>query len=215
MMLNSNLKLAVFTVISTLSLASCQSFGPATTQIERDGIDIISTNSDQKLSYIKTRGNQEMFCAPREGDIADTYSSGASLGLSVTGKSETVSDSSGKGAISLGGRNPEVLLARELLFRACELASNTNADGPQTVQIYSLFLDKMIEMSRSISGTGTSPQSSSPIPIPNQTITPIMKPNDQNQGNTKDQGNQNSNNTGSDNGKVCDPTVNFNCPLKP
>ncbi len=215
MMLNSNLKLAVFSVISTLSLASCQSFGPATTQIKRDGIDIISTNSDQKLSYIKTRGNNEIFCAPREGDIADTYSSGASLGLSVTGKSESVSDSSGKGAISLGGRNPEVLLARELLFRACELASNTNADGPQAVQIYSLFLDKMIEMSQSISGTGTSPQSSSPQPISNQIITPIMKPNDQNQSKDKDQNKQSSNNTDNNSSKDCDPTIDFNCPIKP
>ena len=44
-------------------------------------------------------------------------------------------------SIALGGRNPAVLITRELLYRACELSMNLNADSAGTLAIYREFLD--------------------------------------------------------------------------
>ncbi len=203
-------------------IAGCQTFGQTTNQIDRDGIDIIYSTSDAKLTYIKKKGNPEILCAPREGDIADTYSSGGGIGFSVAGNNDTVTDDDAKGALALGGRNPEVLLARELMFRACELASNTNADNKTSMAIYSFFLNKLVELSKSTSGTGTS-SSYSGITNPasnilvnsSQSVTNDSTSNNNN-ANQNNGGNNNTGNAPGNGGNQdnCDPKTDWNCPIK-
>lgn len=41
--------------------------------------------------------------------------------------------------LSLGGRTENVLIVRELMYRACELVMNLNADAKTSIEIYENF----------------------------------------------------------------------------
>lgn len=68
---------------------------------------------------------------------------------------EGLSHSSIHDAVSLGGRSADVLLARELLYRACELAANINADRELTLKIYDQFLAVLQSISQYQTEGGT------------------------------------------------------------
>jgi hypothetical protein len=45
-------------------------------------------------------------------------------------------------AAVLGGRSPSVLIARDYIYRACELSANLNLSKEETLQVYQMFLEK-------------------------------------------------------------------------
>lgn len=130
--------------------------------IERDGVTSISTSAELQTAYVKNRMHSERFCAGPGTDAVSTAVSGLSLGVTGAGTGEEVGESSKRGAMALGGRNPEVLLARELLYRACELSMNLNADQALTMQIYERFLQAITTMASSQTGMGTTSLSVDP-----------------------------------------------------
>lgn len=145
----------------TLFLSGCSGgglldSGPTAQVFDRQGIDVISEPSDRRATFFKDAGSTERFCRAPGPDFAVTASEGISLGLSLpVGGGKSVGQDEGKGALSLGGRNPEVLLAREMLFRACELSLNINADGKTSREIYERFLQSIEKISATQTGAGT------------------------------------------------------------
>jgi hypothetical protein len=94
-------------------------------------------------------------CRSPSPDFAVTASEGVSIvGLPLAGGRGIGQDAS-EGALALGGRNPEVLVAREFMYRACELALNINADAKTTRDIYTKFLQAIKDIAQSQTGTGT------------------------------------------------------------
>lgn len=145
----------LFSMITMLS--ACASISPVKPMEENDGsITTISYTSDLQTTIIKDHGDPERYCAARQSDVADTHSVGGGLSISnPVGGSEGLTENSSQGALSLGGRNPAVLIVREMLYRACELSLNVNADTEQTLEIYKLFIEKTKEITAVQTGSGS------------------------------------------------------------
>ena len=90
---------------------------------------LLSLDSTRQLTYLKERGSTERFCRGPGADAVTTASQAVSAQVPLTGSSVGLGEESTNGAADLGAWNPAVLIARELMCRACELASNINADA--------------------------------------------------------------------------------------
>lgn len=145
-------------VVATLLLASCVS-GPSASRssegklYDRQGVDVILSPADTQSVYFKDLGSQERYCRSPEPDTASTFSEGVSVG-SPLGGGRGVGEDAARGALSLGGRNPASLISRELMYRACELSLNLNADTALTLQIYERFLRSLEKITKYQTGTG-------------------------------------------------------------
>ncbi len=171
--------------IATVILSGCATKDATPSLVERNGIDVISNTSDTQMTFIKQHGNLERYCAARESDVADTSSSGVSFGAGTIGDTANISDGSSQGALSLGGRDPAVLIVRELMYRACELTMNLNTNKDDTINIYMKFMSIMKDIATSQQGNGVNPLKENATPIVN--IKTVNKPQDkQNKTNTSD-----------------------------
>ena len=152
----------------------------AETLIDRAGVDIVASDSTRQLTYIKERSSTERFCRGPGADSVTTGSQGVSAQIPLRGNSVGLGEESTSGAVDLGGRNPAVLITRELMYRACELASNTNADGATERQIYMQFLQAVTAISKVQIGAGIAALASEPAaptllpPPPPPPPTPSM-----------------------------------------
>lgn len=171
-------------VLAASALSGCANSSPGSrrseTVIDRAGVDIIASDSTRQLTYLKERGSTERFCRGPGADAVTTTSQAVSAQVPLTGSSVGLGEESTKGAVDLGGRNPAVLIARELMYRACELASNTNADAATERQIYLQFLQAIAIISKVQIGTGIAALSFEPVapvlPPPAPVPSPISTP---------------------------------------
>lgn len=135
-------------------------------QITVSGINIVSNHPDIINTYVQPIDNQTVICLEPDPDFTSTFNGSFSLGANVGTNSSTIGDSKGQSAVTAGGLSPMVLIARELLYRACELSMNTNATAEQQIAIYQTFLKTIETISTSNLGTGTQATQ------PNQTNSP-------------------------------------------
>lgn len=112
--------------------------GGLTTGGQKIGLEALSVPEGQRIMLIKSPDDVERVCAPRESDEGHSVSQG--LNLSVPGSGLKIGENVGDQAVPLGKPSTAVQLARELLFRACELSLNLNADHQETRDIYERFL---------------------------------------------------------------------------
>jgi hypothetical protein len=151
------------------------------TLIDREGIDIIAADASRRLAFIKDRDTAERLCLAPGPDFSRTAGSGVNLGLPTTaGGTVGVGQSQSRGALDLGGRGPALLIARELLYRACELARNINADPATEREIYSQFLNAIVEIAKVQQGAGTAalgeePNLAAPVAATPNTLIPDKK----------------------------------------
>ena len=81
---------------------------------------------------------------------------GLSVGLGgIGGGPEKVGDTHESAETGLGGRDPAVLIAREILYRACETAMNNELTPEQAIDLYKTALTAIQEVAASQTGTGT------------------------------------------------------------
>jgi hypothetical protein len=136
-------------MLGLVLLGGCTGFGHHAEKLSAEnGLSIIHTPSDVQTSYLKTARTFARSCTETDVDFSKTRSSGSTLGLGIAGTSESVGHESSQGALSLGGRDPAVLITRELMFRACELTSNINADQRLALKIYAGTLDAVIRIAK-------------------------------------------------------------------
>lgn len=109
---------------------------PTTTNIS--GVNLFTKEDTLRTTYFK---DSQRFCLEPMLDATGTESEGVNLGLQQLGQSESIGESDSRGAVTLGGVSPEVLLASELMYRACELSMNLNADIKLSLEIYFRFLE--------------------------------------------------------------------------
>jgi hypothetical protein len=145
--------LVILSITMIFSACASKSVKPFVT--ERDGVNAVSSTSDTQMTFIKKHGDADRYCAARPSDVADTSSSGVKLAGSALAESSDIGEGSSRGALSLGGRDPAVLITREIMYRACELSMNLNTDTKQTVEIYKTFLEFIKDITKKQTGTGT------------------------------------------------------------
>ena len=147
-----SLKLGVLTISFLLSgCGMFSSFANKTTLVDRQGIDVVMDHNTG-VGFIITDGSvKERICKTPDPDIlaAETKAEGLSLaGLLPTAASgnDSLTESQGFLATTLGGRNPSVLITRDILYRMCEMTSNLQMNSGDTVKAYLSALDKITEI---------------------------------------------------------------------
>jgi len=184
----NSIRLGLMAMLSPL-LMSCASM-PASTgtmntrYFDRAGIDVVLAPGDVQTNYFKDTGSRERYCRSPQSDVASTFNEGFSLGLGLPlGTQKSIGEDVSRGAMSLGGRNPGVLIARELLYRACELSLNLNADTALSLRIYERFLQSLEAVVKTQVGTGASPIASAgmdpriaPLTVPTPPTSPDVPP---------------------------------------
>ncbi len=121
---------------------------------ERPGIDVVLIPASYGGTYFTSKISGERHCKAPDPDV--TVQSNAGLSLSdIAGDSIGFKD--GEAAMSLGGRNPTLLITRELMYRACELTSNIYSDQEMTIAIYDRFLSAITEISKLNTKNGAPP----------------------------------------------------------
>lgn len=134
------------------------------------GMTIYSTTSEMQSSFLKFRNSGEHFCDSRMSDVADTASASIGLGASVVGKSESVNEGASRGAVSLGGRSPAVLITREVMYRTCEMVMNLNLDKKEALALYIQTLNLVKSVAQSDTAVGAASMVGS-APVENTNIS--------------------------------------------
>lgn len=119
------------------------------------GLTIYSSTSDRQSAFLKSRESEEHFCDSRLSDVADTESKSIGFGFSGVGNSESINDGASRGAVSLGGRSPAVLITREVMYRTCEMVMNLDLTKEEAVELYVHTLDLVKSVAQSDTSTGT------------------------------------------------------------
>ncbi len=158
-------------LISTSGCLSLPQERVKDTLFDRGGIDAILATSDRQPLIIKDPASLERLCLGPGPDYSITASRGVDVdmtaGLPIGPKGDQhVGGGVSRGALSLGGRNPGVLIARELLYRACELSMNVNADSATTISIFTRVLESIEKIALSETGTGSASVASTPLQPP-------------------------------------------------
>ncbi|HBL16790.1 MAG TPA: hypothetical protein DD417_08585 [Elusimicrobia bacterium] len=136
----------------------------------QDGkLDIYVTENDQKLLFVKDAitGENHRTCLTPPHDSVSGATGGIGLSVGVPGVpalKEGMTVERGKGELSLGGRSPAALISRELMYRACELSLNLNADKDTTLRIYERFLQALEKVAAAQTEQGDSPLSMAEAP---------------------------------------------------
>ena len=175
-------------IVAGALLSSCVSFQPNTSKhavVNRNGLDIVIEDGSKKATVIKDLGSTERYCRTPNPDFAAVK--GGSFAL-PTGIGTSVGASESSAIDSLGGRSPAVLITRELMYRACELSLNLNADADLTRAIYTQFLsiinvalenqkdDGVASSEVSISAEKSATGGSNPSALSPNALRPIMPP---------------------------------------
>jgi hypothetical protein len=167
-------------VMVLLGTSGCGSLlnGKYTGQLfDRAGIDVVLSPSDYQEIIIKDAGSKERSCLAPGPDVSVSGSAGLNLGIGApAAPKETIGADVSRGALGLGGRNPEVLIARELMFRACELSLNLNADEATTLRIYTRFIEAIEKISQYQTAAGTESVAATPASSAFQPPAPALLP---------------------------------------
>ena len=127
------------------SISSCAGLAPASEVeaiVERDGVDVQLIPAAYREVYFSPATSNERHCRAPDPDFTVQAGENITLGATLpSGDADSVGLGSTQTATTLGGRTSSVLITRELMYRACELSSNINADSEGTLAIYKSFID--------------------------------------------------------------------------
>jgi len=138
----------------SLFLSGCgmlSSHANKTTLVDRQGIDVVMDHNTGVGFIITDPSVKERICKTPNPDVlaGETKSEGMSIaGLMPSASSGTnsLTESQGFSATTLGGRTPSVLITRDILYRICEMTSNLQLNSEDTVKAYLSALDRITEI---------------------------------------------------------------------
>lgn len=156
------LRLSLLCIIFLFTACS-SSTNPVPNITEHGGLSTFTVTEDTETSLIKSPQSLQRFCAARESDAISAPQTGVSLGFGLGGAKESLGTTSGSGAMSLGGRDPLVLITREVMYRVCELSLNHNLSKEETLELYKHFLDKLIMIAPLTKANGSASQGITPV----------------------------------------------------
>jgi len=154
----------------SILLSSCSMFSSSsnkTTLVDRQGIDVVMDHNTGVGFIITDPSVKERICKTPNPDVlaGETKSDGMSLaGLigSASSGNNSLTESQGFSATTLGGRTPSVLITRDILYRICEMTSNLHMNSEDTAKAYFSALDKITQI---IKAQGIADKSTPTAPI--------------------------------------------------
>lgn len=121
-----------------------------------DSSSVVYANAEHRMMMISNPADHKRFCAEPPPDASISVTDSESEKASVLGKEENIGDTTSAMASSLGGRNSTVLLARDILYRVCELSSNTKASYEQSKDLFLKALKTIEVLGGASQATGPS-----------------------------------------------------------
>ncbi len=135
-MLNKRLVLGLCAGLALSACGALTETPPQTFQV--GGVEIASRNAEEQMAIFVTPDDVENMCLAPAPDAAVSLSEGLSIGQ--------VGETGGTSAVALGGRTGVVLLARELLYRACEFSQNYDLSKKEAYDFYLLHLQTITKV---------------------------------------------------------------------
>jgi len=148
-------KIAMFGVFIVLFLLGCAlpQKKAKVISVEQTGASAITFPAELRGAYFIKRDDAVHYCAEPAPDVAlDTLQKLAAeisaklpAGEEIKGKVD--SELSSK-VVQLAGRTELILLAREMLYRACELTFNNPGDTQQAIEMYMRVADLVADLGK-------------------------------------------------------------------
>lgn len=141
-----NTKLLCTALASGLTLSGCGALTETPEQVfQVGGVEIASRSAENQMAIFITPDDVEKMCLAPAPDAGMSVSEGLSVGQ--------VGETGGQTSVALGGRTGMVLLARELMYRACEFSQNYDLSDKEAYDFYILHLKTLQEIAATLPKT--------------------------------------------------------------
>ena len=155
------------------SCAMLESSAAKSRLIDRPGLDVVLDHSTGVGFVISDPKFKDQVCKTPAPDVLAGVTKSEAIALpsllpGSTSSGAAITDSEGYSATNLGGRTPSVLIARDFLYRVCEMTINMQLSPEETVKVYLQAMDKIVEIIKDRSAAGKS--------VPTATSTTISPP---------------------------------------
>jgi len=140
------LKLITLSILIGVALSGCSSYEPKPQLSLVAEANFITSTGDLSSTIV----HKNRICLQPSPDAA--FSASDSGGVSILNfgvKNDGVSDSSNQKDTEMTGRTPSVLLARELMYRLCELGNNLTLNKDEMLASYNKNLEIIKEIALS------------------------------------------------------------------
>ncbi len=132
--------------LAGLSLSGCSTpFTPGASFTSLSKPGVIHSNPSLNQSISKKKNSDSAICLGRGADTAFETDDTSNLSISLVNFGKTGKDAGDLNAFAgeeeMSGRTPSVLITRELMYRACELATNFNLTKQEATAVYLKTLD--------------------------------------------------------------------------
>ena len=143
------------------SCAMLESSAAKSRLIDRPGLDVVLDHSTGIGFVISDPKFKEQVCKTPAPDVLAGVTKSEAISLpsllpGSTSSGAAITDSEGYSATNLGGRTPSVLIARDFLYRVCEMSINMQLSPEETVKVYLQAMDKIVEIIKDRSAAGKS-----------------------------------------------------------
>lgn len=120
-----------------LLLSGCGALSDSEITVETiDSWTAVGRSPETQIALIREPEVRALLCMAPAPDAVSIFAEGLTVSASVGNGTDRVGEHAAHGAVALGGRNPHVLLAREIFFRACELVMNHRLDRDDALALY-------------------------------------------------------------------------------
>ena len=163
------------------SCAMLESSAAKSRLIDRPGLDVVLDHSTGVGFVISDPKFKDQVCKTPAPDVLAGVTKSEAIALpsllpGSTSSGAAITDSEGYSATNLGGRTPSVLIARDFLYRVCEMTINMQLSPEETVKVYLQTMDKIVEIIKDRSAAGKSAPTSTSTTISPPVAATITSP---------------------------------------
>lgn len=159
------MKTVFFNTLVITSLAGCMSLPDRTQEHSVTSIGnetFVTWPAEQGHVYLSKVNGRQLACRAPQSDSSLNRSVGGSLSAGFATGTDGISDTNSETSTNLGGRDPSVLIVREVLFRSCELTMNVNASEEKAEELFYKSLG-ILENILDTQSTAKAPSSTSSV----------------------------------------------------
>jgi hypothetical protein len=138
----------VLMVFAATSLAAC-GLGSDTFRSKEHliaGTDVLALSPEVSTIIFQQKGDPIHVCMSSGAQAVQTKSSALGLGATLGGNNDDLKEGNTTGAEMSAGLSPNVHIARELMYRTCEISSNFDLDKAEAIDLYSNTLKIISEL---------------------------------------------------------------------
>jgi hypothetical protein len=133
--------------LASIFLTGCIS-PPNVKFTHNESFDLLTTTSAESSIVILDKDNPIVFCSEPASNVSVNSDNAFSLSGVAAGQQGKASDSIGVKESALSASTGDVLLTREILYRACEFISNSNLSEVQKRDVFLKALEAVTSINK-------------------------------------------------------------------